>query len=115
MVEYKTGRTDTEVEGCLVELKVTIDHEGEMDRETLEKLDDVMLSLGSSRTGQRVGVTSTDMKKVASARYTYQETLMARSLGNATTRLEVQKGFERPSIHIGTGVFELKETDERGS
>lgn len=111
MVEYDPSPSQTKIEGCLTELQLKVDHEGQLDEDTLDAMDEVMLGLGMERTGQRVGVTSTRFEGSASARYAYQETILGRSIRNALKRLELSRDIENPFIRIGTNVFEMKEKD----
>lgn len=105
MVEYdKIGKGID----CLVSLKVMVDREGEMTHEELEQIDDQMLKVGSSRTGQRIGVSTTKMEKSATVKYIYQESLLSMSIATAEDRLEAFTDFDSPTIFVDTEVVEYK-------
>lgn len=109
MVEFDTSPSDSEVEGCLIALEASVEKEGVLNESELEEIDEVMSSIGSSRTGQRVNVESTKMEKSAKVKYVYQERISGRSISNSMDRLEAFTRFDSPKIWIGTEVVELKE------
>lgn len=93
---------------CLPLLRVVVHKEGEIDIDELEQVDDIMLDLGSQRTGNRTDVTTTESKYTTHIEYVYQERLLSKSVANAEERLAAFTDFDEPSIFIGSNMVEYK-------
>jgi hypothetical protein len=111
MPYFDTRPSRSEYEGCLTALELWVDKEGELTREELREIDDVMGSIGSESTGWRINIRGAGTS-TAKVKYVYQERLMSTSLENAKERLAPPFGpFESPTIFIGTEVVNLVEGD----
>lgn len=109
MTTFDTRKSESEYEGCLVVLDVSVKNEGELTIEELEQIDDVMTEFGSERTGQRLEVNTNPDKVRSRVKYVYQETLLARSFDALLDRLEYRTPFDDVFVVIGTEVVELKD------
>lgn len=109
MVNFDAEPSDNEREGCVIALDVNVEKMGTLEMEELEAIDSVMKEVGAQKTGQRIGVESTEIDNLASVKYVYQERLSARSIKWLAKRLKHQTSFDDPSVWIGTEVVELKE------
>lgn len=103
MTEYnKDGEVSL---GCETMCKARGEYKGELSRGDLSEIDDVMLELGSQRTGTRIDVSSTKFEQLVTVEYVYQESIMSRSLSNAVEKLEAFTELESPEIFVqGTSV-----------
>lgn len=104
MVQFETTGV-----GCVLILKAVGDHEGELTIEELEEIDDVMLEVGASRTGQRTDVETTRMANTVRVEYAYQESMNHRSPETAAKRLDAFTVLEDPFIVIDVATAEFVE------
>lgn len=95
--------------GCVLSLTVRGNYEGILEPEELEGIDNEMLQLGASRTGQRVDVTTTQSEGMVSVEYVYQESILTKSLYWAEERLGAFTVLEEPFIVIDVVTAEFKE------
>lgn len=107
MTEYNKG--DIGNIGCVLSLTVRANYEGILEPEELEGIDKEMLQIGSSRTGQRVDVTTTAAEDLVSVEYVYQESVLTKSLFWAEERLEAFTVLEEPFIVVDVVTAEFKE------
>lgn len=112
MADFDTRRSDTEIEGCLIALDVSVKNDGELTIDQLEQIDNVMLNFGTERTGQRLEVNMKPDMVRSRVKYVYQETFQARSFDNLRNRFEIQTDFEHFFIIIGTEVVNLRENED---
>ena len=108
MVEYERGQDHPDADGCLIAVELKVDKEGELTQDEMDQLDEQMAKLGSDRTGQRIGVTSTEFEGSASVKYVYQERLNHWSIKNLIERVEAFTDFNDATAWIGTEVVEFR-------
>lgn len=109
MVDFDDG--DTLGVGCVLTLKARGKNEGELSLEELEEIDEQMLKVGVSRTGQRVGVSTTEIEKMVTVEYAYQESISVKSLENLQERLEAFTPLKEPYINIDVSKAEFIKED----
>lgn len=111
MPRYETG--DITSLGCVLSLKAVGEYEGELGIEDLEEIDDVMVNIGSQRTGQRVNVDSTRVNRAVRVEYVYQESILSKSFEHAVDRLEMMTELENPYIVADTTTVEFRDVGGR--
>lgn len=94
--------------GCVLVLKAKGNHKGELSIDQLEEIDGVMLEVGSSRTGQRINVSTTRTDNMVSIEYAYQESILSKSLRQAERRLDAFTVIEEPFIVADVKAAEFK-------
>ena len=109
MPEYDAGSMGI---GCVLVAKARGKHKGELSIDELEEVDEQMLQLGSSRTGQRVDVTTTLTENRVSIEYAYQESILSKSLTHAEDRLEAFTVLEEPFIVVDVKTAEFIEGEQ---
>lgn len=93
--------------GCVLTLTAIGNLHGVMNSKQLEEIDDIMLEIGSDRTGQRIDVDSTSIQDVVFVEYAYQQSILSRSIEFSEEKLRSGTDLEDPYIKIDVATAEF--------
>lgn len=115
MVDFKLGPSETEIDGCVIAISLTVYNEGELSIEDLEDIDSEMSKLGSGPTGQRIRVNQRPDMETSSVVYVYQHGFQISTEDQVKywfQRMRMKTRFDEMYFNIGTEVVEFREVDE---